>query len=133
MAGFAEEAVVNAKANGFTLDYSPASIERVEKVLEMLYAELPHDGAPAFSGQAADDALDTARVYGGYIGEVLRRSSGGEWLLDRETDPSDPNPAIALQKGAKRVFPVDKVMKRLFNGTQDNVWFYYQMLAKHWA
>lgn len=37
---------------------------------------------------------------------------------------------ISLRKGEQRIFPPAKVQKRLVNGSEDNVWFYYQVLMK---
>jgi hypothetical protein len=133
MADCAETAVENAKENGITLDYSSESIKHVEKVLETFCAELPRTADGSYSRTSAEDIVTIARAYGGYIGEVLRRAAGGEWVIDKDPDVTDPNSAITLRKDNKRVFPVDKVMKRLFNGPEDNVAFYYQMVLKHWA
>jgi hypothetical protein len=50
--------------------------------------------------------------------------------------PNAPGPAqapVRSSKGDAAVFPPAKVHTRLTNGSEDNVWFYFQVLMeKHW-
>lgn len=64
-------------------------------------------------------------MYGGYLGEVIRRARGGEWVIDTEVAPGQQ--VLSLRKGDNRMFPANKVQKRLLNGSEDNVWFYFQV------
>jgi len=133
MAAYAQDAVDHAKtAAGVTLDYSPDSIKHVEGVLETLYAATPRGLSRIFRrGPTQEDVATMAKMYGGYIGEVVRRTAGGEWVLDTEIAAGET--VISLRKGEQRIFPPAKVHKRLANGSEDNVWFYYQVLMKeHW-
>ena len=133
MVAYAQDAVDHAKtAAGVTLDYSPDSIKRVEGVLETLYAAMPRGLSRLFRrGPSREDVATMAKMYGGYIGEVVRRTAGGEWVFDTEIAPGET--VISLRKGEQRIFPPTKVQKRLANGPEDNVWFYYQVLMKeHW-
>jgi hypothetical protein len=134
MAAYAQDAVDHAKtAAGVTLDYSPDSIKQVEGVLETLYAATPRGLSRIFRrGPTQEDVATMAKMYGGYIGEVVRRTAGGEWVLDTEIAPGET--VISLRKGDQRIFPPAKVHKRLANGSEDSVWFYYQVLMKeHWT
>ena len=134
MAAYAGDAVNHAKAAcGITLDYSPDSVRQVENVLEQLYSAMPRGFlARLFGKRPSDgDVWSICKMYGGYIGEVVRRAGGGEWVLDTEITPGEQ--VIALRKGDGRMFPPSKVQKRLTNGSEDNVWFYFQVLMKdHW-
>lgn len=133
MAAYAQDAVDHAKAAaGMTLDYSPDSIKHVEGVLETLNAAMPRGLSRIFRrGPSREDVATMARMYGGYIGEVVRRTAGGEWVFDTTIAPGET--VISLRKGEQRIFPPAKVEKRLANGSEDNVWFYYQVLMKeHW-
>jgi hypothetical protein len=116
MAAYAQDAVDHAKASaGVTLDYSPDSVRHVEDVLEKAY----------------EDVATLCKMYGGYIGEVVRRAGGGEWVIDTQIAPGQE--VLSLRKGDAAVFPPAKVHKRLTNGAEDNVWFYFQVLMdKHW-
>ena len=129
MVAYAEDAVEHAKSAGVALDYSPDSIRQVEEVLEKLY---PRGISRLIRrGPSVEDTATMAKMYGGYIGEVVRRAAGGEWVLDTEVAPGQT--VISLRKGEQRIFPPSKVQKRLANGSEDNVWFYYQVLMKeHW-
>jgi hypothetical protein len=131
MVAYAEDAVEHARTlSGVTLDYSPDSIQHVEGILEELYAAMPRGFfARLFSKEpSAEDVSTMCKLYGGYIGEVLRRTAGGEWTLDTEIVPGEST--ICLRKGENRVFPPAKVYKRLKKGSEDNVWFYFQVLMK---
>jgi hypothetical protein len=66
-----------------------------------------------------------ARLFaiGSYAGEVIRRVHGGEW----QTDDSDPkgeiNISVKLLNGTV-LWPVQRVMKRLQNGSEDGIYVY---------
>jgi hypothetical protein len=132
MVAYAQDAVDHAKSVGVSLDYSPDSIRQVEGVLEKLCAAIPRGLSRLIRRRpSAEDMATMAKMYGGYIGEVVRRTAGGEWMLDTEIVPG--HTVISLRKGEQRIFPPSKVEKRLANGPEDNVWFYYQVLMKeHW-
>lgn len=134
MAAYAQDAVDHAKAScDVTLDYSPESIELTEKVLERLWADMPHGFFARLLRRAPsqDTVATISKMYGGYIGEVVRRLKGGEWILDTQISPGDR--VISLRRGEQQIFPPAKVHKRLSNGPEDNVWFYFQvLLSEHW-
>ena len=69
-------------------------------------------------------------MYGGYVGEVVRRAAGGEWDIDKEIVRGQDT--LCLRKGNKRIWPASKVHKRLVNGPEDNVWHYTQVILKDW-
>lgn len=134
MAGLAEDAVGHALADsGLVLDYSPASVEHVEAVLAKLYGAIPRSlFARIFRKQpSAAVFLAVCRMYGAYLGEVLRRVGGGEWVVDRDVSPGLE--IVCLELGDARVWPVSKVQKRLVDGPEDNVWHYYQVVRQTWG
>jgi hypothetical protein len=130
MEAYAADAVEHARGCGVTLDYSDDSVKGVEAVLERLYAEMPHSFLARLfhRGPSEDQVWSMCKMYGGYIGEVVRRTRGGEWVIDADIAPGEQ--VIALRKGDSRMFPPSKVHKRLTNGPEDNVWFYFQAIAK---
>lgn len=134
MAAYAEDAVDHAKsAGGVTLDYSPASVEAVEAVLTKLHEALPKGFLARLFGRGPSPAevATVSKMYGGYVGEVLRRARGGEWILDDEIVPGERTPC--LRKGGFRIWPTGKVHKRLGNGPEDNVWHYYRFVETEWG
>jgi hypothetical protein len=132
MAAYAQDAVDHARGLGITLDYSFESVARVEELLAQMY-RLRTKGffARLFSRGPSDDTLLTiAKMYGGYVGEVLRRARGGEWFLDEAVSPGQAT--IALRSGDQRIWPPSRVGKRLYNGPEDNVWQYFQVVSETW-
>jgi hypothetical protein len=131
MVAYAQDAVDHARTSlGVALDYSPDSIQQVEGILEKLYAAMPRGFFARLFGRgpSAQDVSTMCKMYGGYVGEVVRQAGGGEWVFDTEIVPGEST--ICLRKGDNRIFPPAKVYKRLTNGSEDNVWFYFQVLMK---
>lgn len=134
MVAYAQDAVDMAKANfGEDLDYSERSIQTVEKCLAQLHDALPKGffGKLFKRGPSAEDLVQVAKMFGGYLGEVFRKHHGGEWLL--EPAPGSSTPAITLQhSNGGRFFPPAKVHKRLVNGPEDDVWMFYRVLTREY-
>ena len=128
-AAYALDAVDHAKAaTGVDLDFSEESIGRVEAVLSQLHDALPKGFfAKLFGrGPSSDDILTMSKMYGSYVGEVLRRTRGGEWALVDDQ--------VTLINGDERVWPIAKVFKRITNGSDDNVAVYFKVLVeKYWT
>jgi hypothetical protein len=126
MAAYAQDAVDHARRNfRVELDFSVESVQTVESLLRQMYDAIPRGARRLFRRGPSDDTLASlAKMYGGYVGEVMRRRRGGEWVFDMEVMPG--RPVICLRKGDDRLFPPAKVHKRLTNGPEDDVWFYFQ-------
>jgi len=126
---YAQDAVDHAKAAfDVDLDFSHESVERVEALLAQLHDALPRGFVSRlFRRGPSDEEVETmAKMYGCYVGEVIRRTAGGVWILD-------PDTYLTLTKDDARVFPPMKVHKRLHNGPEDNVWAYFSVLLReHW-
>ena len=126
---YAADAVDHARsAFGVELDFTPESVERVETMLSELHAAMPRGFFARVLGRgpSEDDVATMAKMYGCYVGEVLRRAAGGAWVIDPET-------YLTLTKDDARLFPPMKVHKRLKNGPEDNVWHYFTViLNEHW-
>ena len=124
-AAYALDAIDHAKATAnVDLDFSAESIGRVETILTMLHDTLPKGFLSKLfnRGPSSDDVLTMSKMYGSYVGEVLRRVRGGEWaLIDGQ---------VTLTKGDERIWPVAKVHKRIVNGSEDNVAVYVRVLVQ---
>jgi hypothetical protein len=129
MTAYAQDAVDHARANGVALDYSLDSAKQVEKLLATLYAAIPRGTLSRIfkRGPSDEDITAMSKMYGGYVGEVIRRARGGEWTFDKEISPG--HTVISLRDGDKSIFPPAKVYKRLVNGAEDNVADYVQVLV----
>lgn len=122
MSALAQEAVDFANRNfGVALDFSNASVERVEMIAEELYQSIPQGMLSKLFhlSPSEGEIKKICDMFGAYIGEVLRRSKGGEWANNEEFS------AIGIVYGASWLFPQGKVHDRLINGSEDNLWTYF--------
>ena len=119
---YAKEAVSLSQATmGQKLDFTEESIKTVENILGRYHSEKERAGAHA-SPKIVDQVC---QIYGAYIGEVMRRNYGGEWMLDDTFSPGTKIPALRMNQ--LQTSPSAKVYKRIMNGSEDDVWFYYQV------
>ncbi|MFF5233197.1 hypothetical protein [Dactylosporangium sp. NPDC000521] len=63
-----------------------------------------------------------ARLFalGAYVGEVVRRHTGAAWSGDDDDPAAEVNIALDLPDG-RRIWPVQRVMKRFSNGGEDGL------------
>jgi hypothetical protein len=129
MSAFSLDAVDHAARQGVELDYSESSLTLVEEILGTLDAERPKGLFKLFrKGPSHSDFETVAKLYGGYIGEVMRFEWGmGEWIIPDEGPFAG---ALVLQYGEAMTSPPAKVFKRIVDGSGDNVWYYYQVLKQ---
>ena len=131
MAAYAQDAVDHAKENfQLDLDFSTESVREVEETLASMFSAIPKGLLARIFGRAPSDEViwSFAKMYGGYIGEVLRRAGGGEWFIDEDVAPG----MLGLRKADHRIWPPAKVGKRLTNGPEDNVWHYFIVVSEDW-
>jgi hypothetical protein len=64
------------------------------------------------------------KLWGGYLGEVVRRRWGGEWAM--ETYPGAGFATLTLNVRGAKLFPSMKIYRRLTEGEQEDVWSFYQ-------
>jgi len=127
MQSYAEQAVATAAREfEIELDYSEESLKQIENILERLDAPIA-GGAPGAAAAPSDAATeDLCKMWGGYLGEVVRRRWGGEWVL--ETYPGGNVLTVALSVPGGTVFPSMKIYRRLSQGAAENVWSFYCMI-----
>jgi len=117
MAGaYARQAVQEARQFNAQLDYSENSLIEVEMILSQL----------AGRASASEPVDEMCKMWGSYLGEVVRRRFGGEWSV--ETYPGKHFATLTLSVGANKLFPSMKVHRRLIHGEDDNVWSFYKMI-----
>ena len=111
------------------LDYSPQSLERVDKIIDVLHVDLPKSFlARALKRAAIDEEVWTmSKMWGGYVGETMRRQWGGRW---RTTPRDDGSPVVVLDLPLGRCRPIEQVQRRLMDGTSDGVFAMYEELLK---
>ena len=121
MAGaYAEQAVLIAREFNTKLDYSENSLMELEAIISQLALELPAGGAPG------DELAEMCKMWGSYLGEVVRRRFGGDWSID--TYPGKQFATLTLTVAGNKIFPSMKVHRRLTEGESDNLWTFYKMV-----
>ena len=121
---YADEAVLVARQqHRVLLDYTPASVEALERLVD---------------GQAAVDLDFQSRLWGSYFGEVLRRRWNGIWLLatypgSREVAGEAGSVVPTLDVAGSRLWPTMKVYRRLTLGAAENLSIFYKLVEKRLA
>jgi len=118
----AEQAVSAARSYHVDLDYSEASLEQLEEILGRLYRAMPS------SKPTASQIEEACKLWGGYLGEVVRRRWGGEWSLDTYPAGNFATPTLTVVAG--KMFPTMKIHRRLTEGPKENVWEFYRMMRR---
>ena len=127
MEAYALYAVDFGKKFEENLDFSRESIERVERICTILFNAIPKNFFSKLIRRNPTDEqkLQISKLFGGYIGEVMRKDFGGSWDIK---NPFNQGNTVLLTIGEMEMSPVAKVYKRLTNGPEDNVWHYFQVL-----
>jgi hypothetical protein len=119
---YALDALDVARSNfGVQLDWSDGSIERVEAMLDRLHGQL------ANARPSDEQITEVSNIFGSYVGEVFRRNHGATWGM--VTLSGQRFPGLSTNAGAQ-FWPWGRVRNRILNGSEDNVWHYYQLLVK---
>ena len=111
---YSEQAVKAAEGLSIKLDYSEGSVAELESVVGKV---TPSEG---------DDMAEACKMWGSYLGEVVRRRFSGAWSI--ETYPGKQFATLTLSVGGSKIFPSMKVHRRLTQGESDNVWTFYKMV-----
>ncbi len=131
-ADFAAAAVEMAAAMELPLDYSEASLERVEQILDRLHREMRHPEVRDLDAPAPQPTSsqmdDLCRLWGSYFGEVVRRHWGGEWSL--ESYPGAAFATLVLNVGGNKLFPSLKIYRRLTAGPSDDLVAFYEQVRR---
>ena len=117
MEGYAQAAAERSR-NEFqqTLDFSAESIEGLDDVLVLV-------------GESPELDLDfEVRMWGSYLGEVLRRRYAGTWEMTPYPGGIVAVPAIEVR--GSRLFPLMKVYRRLTMGEEEDLSSFYAMVTE---
>jgi hypothetical protein len=99
---------------GESLDFTSESLEAVERIMTKLQKQEP---------KLTDEQIaELSKSWGVYVGEVIRRYYGGQWVMVEGV------PDVAL--GGKHASPVAKVRKRLLGGATENLKYYFTSIMK---
>ncbi len=103
------------------LDYSPASLERLDEQIEGLREQ----------GLTGEDVAEALFVFGCYLGEVLIHGLGGRWVATARSPLRDlsPWPMVVVLPGGSAWDPIGKAYKRLELGDAEYLPAFYAAAA----
>ena len=117
MAGYARAAADLAKSQfKQKLEFTAESIYNLDDIL-VLVAESPEL-----------DLDFEVRLWGGYLGEVLRRRYAGTWEMTQYPGGAAAVPAVEVR--GSRLFPLMKVYRRLTIGTEEDLRAFFAMVTE---
>lgn len=111
------------------LDYTEESIKRLGDIFDSLHKEIPRNFVTKLlkRGLTENQIYYASLMLGAYIGETIRRIHGGEWIREDVMEEKD---VITLKVGETSIFPTGKAYKRIMNGSEDDIWFYYRVITE---
>jgi hypothetical protein len=117
MEGYARTAAEWAKKEfQQTLDYSSDSIDALDDILVLV-------------GESPELDLDfEVRLWGSYLGEVLRRRYAGSWEMTPYPGGAVSVPSVDVR--GSRLFPLMKVYRRLTTGEEEDLRAFYAMVTE---
>ena len=117
MEGYAQAAaVLGACETKQNLDFSSESIEALDDVLVLV-------------GESPELDLDfEVRLWGSYLGEVLRRRYAGSWEMTVYPGGATAVPSIGVR--GSRLFPLMKVYRRLTAGEEEDLRSFFSMVTE---
>lgn len=117
MEGYAQAAVARGKREfKQKLDYSSDSIDALDEILVLI-------------GETPDHDLDfEVRLWGSYLGELLRRRYNGSWEMTPYPGGTVSVPAVEVR--GSRLFPLMKVFRRLTIGDEEDLRGFFLMVTE---
>ena len=117
MAGYARAAVDLARSQfKQQLDFTAESIDSLDDILVRV-------------GETPESDLDfETRLWGSYLGEVLRRRYAGTWEMTQY--PGGPTAVPAVEVRGSRLFPLLKVYRRLTIGSEEDLKAFFAMVTE---
>lgn len=117
MEGYAQAAVETARTDfRKELDYSSESIDTLDEILITV-------------GESPERDVDfEVRVWGSYLGEVLRRRYAGGWEMMQYPGETVTVPAVEVR--GSRLFPLLKVYRRLTVGEEEDLHSFFSKVTE---
>ena len=117
MEGYAQAAAELARGEfGQKLDFTSDSIDSLDEILVCV-------------GESPELDIDfEVRLWGSYLGEVLRRRYAGSWEMTQYPGGVAAVPAVELR--GSRLFPLMKVFRRLTEGEEEDLRTFFSMVTE---
>jgi hypothetical protein len=100
---------------GYDADFSAASLWEVDRFFD----DHAPQGRALVGGLLAEQVGQRLFALGGYVGEVIRRSLGGEWSGDDDDPEGEVNVQLRLSDGSV-VWPVQQALQRFSYGSGES-------------
>jgi hypothetical protein len=118
---FAADIAASAKdISGVDWDYSVESLKAVDDIIDGFHRD----------GLEPGQIGETLFGFGCYVGEVFVRNAGASWKFDPKKTPVFGFPLVIQTGPDKLCNPIGKVFKRLKNGIEDNLPYFYDVFTK---
>jgi hypothetical protein len=116
MEGYAKGAVETARTDyRQTLDFSAESVDILDEILVLVSESPDHD-------------VDyEVRLWGAYLGEIIRQRYAGGWEMTQYPGGTAAVPAVDVR--GSRLFPLMKVYRRLTAGEEEDLRSFYTMVT----
>ena len=105
-----------------TLDWSDASIQHIETVMDTFHREA------ATARPSAEQVMGFAKMFGSYIGEVYRKNHRATWGMVELN--GERFPGLKSESSDTMFWPWGRARNRLVDGAENNVWHYYSELIR---
>ncbi|MDR3792735.1 MAG: hypothetical protein P4L03_05065 [Terracidiphilus sp.] len=97
------------------LDFTSDSIETLDEIVTLV-------------GESPELDLEfEVRLWGSYLGEVLRRRYAGAWEMTQYPGEIAAVPAVEVR--GSRLFPLTKLFRRLTQGDEEDLTSFYAMVT----
>jgi len=101
--------------SGYDADFSAASLWEVDRFFD----DHAPEGRARAGGLLEEQVGQRLFAIGGYVGEVIRRSLGGEWCGDDDDPEGEVNVELRLSDGSV-VRPVQRALQRFSYGSGES-------------
>ena len=113
-------------SSGYSIDFSIESLKEIDRFFD----ENVENGIPKPNGLLSESKGTRIFGIGSYIGEVIRREYGGEWIVDDNDPNGEINISVKLNNGAV-IWPIQRAMKRFSNGNEDGIYAYGRTVVEN--
>lgn len=114
-----EWVVTALNSSGYKADYTIESMKEIDRFLD------EQSGENGIISRGRGKILFSL---GCYVGETVIRIYGGKWYADDNDPQGEINASVKLDNGTV-IFPMQRVIKRYQNGSEDGIYAYVYVLS----
>ncbi len=122
-----KKAIEYANSFDVVFTYSEKDVKDLEAILNYYSNDLKNTKDKPSKNQIYSMSL----IWGSYLGELIIKYINPKLSWVKE-DVFGDGEIIHLQDGDTRIFPIDKVYKRLINGEVDSIISFYDVMKNDW-